>query len=100
MNADDQEPEYQIPRTALEAARSSGDGRPPANTTVGLNDGDSDSENYRVGQKMKCLIINARNGGYDVLIIKDGKLAYLKTERQLAQGEVLLGEFRYWQDKD
>lgn len=95
---EDYKGESPIPKTQLETDRSSGDGRPPSNTAVGLNDGAPEPGSYKVGQRLKCLIIAARKGGYDVLIMKDDVRAFLRTDKKYEQGAVLVGEFRHWQN--
>ena len=98
MNDESKDEESSTPKKQLETDRSSGSGRPPADTTVGLSDGDPGPGQYRVGQRLKVLIIEPRSGGYDVLIEKDGVRAYLIPSKKYEQGAVLFGEFRYWQD--
>ncbi len=95
---DIEEPQESIPKTQLEADRSSGSGRPPSNTAIGLNEGAPEPGSYKVGQRLKCLIVEARDGGYDVLIMEDQVRAFLKTSKKFEQGAVMTGEFRYWQN--
>lgn len=92
----DSEFDDESPETQLDADRSSGDGRPPSRTAIGLG-GEPDPDIYQIGQRLKCRILAARKGGYAVLIVQDGREAFLMTERKHAEGALLIGEFRYWQ---
>jgi hypothetical protein len=98
-NTPEDEPEKRAPKPKPEADRSSGDGRfPPRRTAVGTFD--SGSPGYSPGQLLKCLIADARQGGYDVLIIEDGVRAFLKTDRSHQAGTVIFGRFQYYQDRN
>ncbi len=88
--------EPDVPLTELEADRSSGSGRPPSKTAIGTSDGGHGPGEYRVGQKLKVLIIAPRIGGYEVLIIKDDITAFLNTANTYDQGAVLIAKFSYW----
>ncbi|MBX9572690.1 MAG: hypothetical protein K2X77_27590 [Candidatus Obscuribacterales bacterium] len=87
-----------IPKTQLESDRSAGSGRPPSDTAIGLT-GDPDPEQYKVGQRLKCRVIEARTGGYAVLIVQDGTVAFLRTNNVHETGSFIIGEFRHWQSK-
>lgn len=75
-----QKEDSSIPKTQLQTDRSSGSGRPPSNTAIGLNYGAPEPGKYRVGQKLRCLIIDTREGGYDVFIIEDGVRAFFENK--------------------
>lgn len=82
----------------LEGDHSSGDGRPPSINALGLG-GEPDPDEYQVGQRLECRIVAARQGGYDVVIVKDVRRAFLRTDRQHEEGALVIGEFRFWQWK-
>lgn len=70
---------------------------PPTKTAVGAADGGG--PNYRPGEKLDCLILGVRDGGYDVLIVKDGVNAFLRSNEQRTVGTNCVVEFLRWQDK-
>ena len=88
-------------RKQLETDRSSGDGRPPSITTVGVgDDGDDDeSETYVAGESYECVVVGSRLGGYEVFVPNKGKYAFLKTSKLHSTGERILACFSHWQNK-
>ena len=81
-----------------------GDGgvKPPRRTAVGSGGDDEDDDdpiNYRRGQLLRCRVIGARgNDGYDVIIVMDGRRAFLRSDRPHKQGEIVSAKFSHGQD--
>ncbi len=86
------------PKTQTETSRSSGDGRyPPSRTAVGA--ADEGSPSYLPNEELQCEVIGFREGGFEVLILRDGNKAFLKTDRYCKLGEIVLARFQNWRDR-
>lgn len=86
-----------IPKTQTETSRSSGDGRfPPTRTALGTADGGSPY--FAPGEKLECRVTGFRDGGFQVLILRDGITGFLKSKEQRKIGDVILAQFDCWQD--
>lgn len=95
MNAEPDQPK--IPNTQTETSRSSGDGRfPPTKTALGTADGGSPY--FAPGEKLECRVVGFRDGGFEVLILRDGIKGFLKSKEQRRIGDVILAQFDCWQD--
>jgi hypothetical protein len=87
-----------VPKTQTETSGSSGDGRyPPSRTAVGAADGGGPQ--YSLEETLQCEVVGFRDGGFEVLILRDGNKAFLKTDRSCKLGEIVLARFQKWQDR-
>ncbi|MBA3994736.1 MAG: hypothetical protein C0469_14555 [Cyanobacteria bacterium DS2.3.42] len=95
MNANSDQTETS--NTQTETSRSSGDGRfPPTKTAIATADGGSPS--FSQGEKLECRVTGFRDGGFEVLILRDGITGFLKSNEQRKIGDVILAQFDCWQD--
>jgi hypothetical protein len=83
------------PKTAV-GTSGAGD-FPPGRTAVGA--AEDGSPDYRVGEELECLVLSIREGGYEILIVKDGIEGYLKSSEDHAIGAVFTAQFLRWQDR-
>lgn len=87
-----------VPKTQTETSGSSGDGRyPPSRTAVGA--ADSGSPQYSSEETLQCEVVGFRDGGFEVLILRDGNRGFLKTDRYCKLGEIILARFQNWQNR-
>lgn len=86
------------PKLQLELIGSSGDGRNPRpRTAVGQEE--PDTPQYFRGEHLKCRVTGFREGGYQVQIIRDGLIAYLKSDLNRELGEEFSAEFECWRER-
>ncbi|MBC7999634.1 MAG: hypothetical protein IAF58_16905 [Leptolyngbya sp.] len=86
------------PKKQLELSGSSGDGNNPRPRVL-TGQEEPDGPRYARGQRLKCRVIGFREGGYQVLLIRDGITGFLKSDVFRDLGDELWAEFDCWRDR-